>query len=467
MYSMTESIIPIASLSKRVKVEAQILGGLPSTKFIGLSESSAREIRERVYLAIKSSGYRFPRKKIRISITPDGYGTDNSCLDLPVALAILLAAGTIPLHPTKSLFAAGLCGVDGKVQYCNGIAHNLEAAQNEGKTICEVSTLKEAVQRYIASGAGACVILPYTPNLQPDIEVAKSELKFNRLLERIALLTLGGRHNLLLRGPYGVGKSKLLELIGALQPDPTEADTLELMKQLYREYPIGYPSICVDQLTTPRELRGHSGQLGTGLIHHAHLGVMVADEINCLSSRAIAILQGCMDNRYHETLFKGNYYKIPTDFQLLGSMNLCRCGLKGSDTERCNCQPIDIDRYLARATPRFLSRFDIIYTSNESLTALSDQNISSSIAEIREKVSQVRSVQIKRAGKLNSQLTMQEIEDLSCTSGAKYKISLLSNKLATRDLMMICRVARTLADIEDSADVEESHILEARGYRAI
>lgn len=467
MYSSIQTILPIGSLTEPLKVEAQVLSGLPSFRVVGLSGKVAKETAERVYSAIKSSSYKFPSKKVRVSISPNELPKNSGGLDLPIALSILIAAGAMPSARTQ-IAAFGNLSLNGELTACFGYAHFKEFTLSDGFHDLECTTLKEVCDYYIRNSEKKLALYPFTPvqTSRSPSNTNDAHLAINPYIARLATVIMGGRHNVLIRGPYGIGKSKLLQIINLVQPLPSEEECEQLQKVAWHTTEPNYPFIQIQSLTNITDLRGASNKPGSGLLHKADLGVLAVDEMNLVNPRILSLLQECLDDRYHEIHIQSHTYRIPTRIQLVGTMNLCRCGLRGSEKGVCTCSQAEIERFNKRMTQRFISRFDIrLNLSSDLIIPGEDENIAPE--NIRAEIERLWSMQKSRIGIYNSQLSLDQLVAVGFCKESLDVLNKLEDRagLSLRDRLMIARVARTIADIEREAEIGEQHILEAASYR--
>ncbi|WKZ30786.1 MAG: magnesium chelatase domain-containing protein [Candidatus Dojkabacteria bacterium] len=474
MYSSVSSILPIGSLYEPIKIEAKLLSGLPSFKIVGIPERSARDIKERVYSAIKSSGYKFPSKKVRVSITPSGFPISCEGLDLPVAISILMASAALPSSSGKTA-AYGALTLAGELKGCFGMPQFRSFATSLEAESTNCSSLLDACRAIVSSKAAPLSLSKQIELIGKRSPNSSTRLVVNDYIRRVLLITVGGRHNCLIRGPYGIGKSKFLELMSQILPEPVDDELDQLGMMEYKEEGYHFPYSQITPLTHMTDLIGKPSQPGSGILHRSNLGVIAIDEINSLSNRAISLFQECLDRQQHELYICNRPYRIPTKFILAGSMNLCKCGLKGLETNgdtalQCSCSQLDIERHNSRMTPRFLSRFAVRVTLNSNLLDSEGSQSSSKQNEPEQISKSIRllwNLQRERGGMLNSQLEVTDIDQTIYSSEALDQLSTIRSRerVPLRDCLSIARVARTIADIDGNELVTVENMLEARGLR--
>ena len=482
-----------------VSVEADVSGGLPQFNMVGLLSSEVREAKERVTRAFSNSGIELPARKITINLSPANMRKRGSGFDLPIAVAILAALGMIRTEGLAEIMFVGELSLDGNINSCDGIlpmalmarkekmktmivpAENaFEGAYVEGLRICPICTLEELIMRLNADD------LPDVEHLSLDDELEKAYRK-NRLdyadirgqqkAVRATRVAVAGFHNLLYIGPPGSGKSMMAQRIPTILGRLSRDECLEISKiysvmgmlkdqSLVLERPFRAPHHSI----TGPALIGGMGTPRPGEITLAHKGVLFLDEAAEYKKDILQQLrQPLEDKQVLISRMAGNTV-FPADFMLVLASNPCPCG--NYPEPSCHCSQVQVHRYLSKLQGPLLDRIDICAgTSKLQVGELNGQTGANS-AQMRQSILMAQQIQKERFEGLpvqfNSQMSRSEV-DRFCQLKPKDRMVLEQAyqryNMSARGYYKILKVARTIADLEGSADIERDHLLEAIGYR--
>lgn len=488
----------------QVCVETDISNGMPNFDIVGLPDAAVKESKERIRSAIKNTGFRFPAKRVVINLAPASQRKEGSGYDLPMALSILTA--TEQLYPDQLDKCAffGELSLDGSVQPINGILPMTISAYKQGFTnifvpagnadeaavidninvypvhslnelcshLCgdeEIPAHKINLEEYFASSAANVL----------DFCDVKGQENVKRALE----IAAAGNHNVLLIGSPGTGKTMLAQRMPSILPDLTFDEALEVTKihSIAGLLTTDEPLITHRPFRNPHHTISASGLSGGGStprpgeLSLAHNGILFLDELPEFHRDSLEILrQPLEDGKVTITRVKATL-TYPCNIMLIASMNPCKCGYFGDSRHQCTCTPLQVNKYRSKISGPLLDRIDIqVEVSNVDYKDLSSTEKSETSAEIKKRVNRTRKIQLERYKGLNiysnSQLDagmLQKFCPLGEEENAILKAAFDNLGLSARAHSRILKVARTIADLEQSERITVAHIAEAIQYRSL
>ncbi|MRV73307.1 YifB family Mg chelatase-like AAA ATPase [Duganella sp. FT92W] len=481
-----------------VNVEVHLANGLPAFAIVGLPDTEVKEARHRVQAAIMSCGYEMPAQRITVNLAPADLPKESGRFDLPIALGILAASGQIPTSPLDDYEFAGELSLTGELRAIPGVlamafamrrnaarkrrafilplANAAEAALVQGMSIYPAPSLIQVCAHFSSSDGSA--LLPrhvVTPELEaenyPDLSDVKGQQEAKRVLE----IAAAGRHNLLLVGPPGAGKSMLALRLGGLLPPMTDDEALEsaavqsLAGCFNTARWMRRPFRAPHHTASGPSLVGGGGTPRPGEISLAHGGVLFLDELAEFDRRVLDVLRQPMETGTITVSRASHHVDFPARFQLVAAMNACPCGYHGHPSAKCKCAPDTINRYQGRISGPLLDRMDLLVSVNpltaDELEAAPATDASPMVAQ---RVAQAYSRQLERQGKSNQLLGTREVErlcKLDAPSQAHLRDSMKRFDWSARAYHRVLRVARTIADLDASKAIKLKHLTEAIQYR--
>lgn len=489
-----------------VNIEVDLSRGLHSFSIVGLPDKAVEESKDRMSAAIKNSGFTSPKsknQKVIISLAPADIKKEGPIFDLGMALSYLLASGDIKFNPEEKIFLGEL-SLDGDVRKIHGVLPLILEAKQKGfkeiflpKENAEEAALVSGINIYGANSLKEVInhtntkkdikkelplqkrtVIKYS---EPSYAIDFGDIRGQEGAKRGLQIAAAGGHNIAMYGPPGTGKTMLAKALCHILPPLSFDETLEVTSIHSVAGILDDALITNPPFRSPHHTSSYVSLVGGGTfpkpgeVTLAHRGVLFLDEFPEFERRVIeALRQPLEDNVVNISRARGSA-RFPANVMLVAAMNPCPCGNYGSNKE-CICSPSTLSRYQRKLSGPIIDRIDMwIEVSNIAHEMLSQKKINTGETKnIKDKVLKAREIQKNRFSeekqniKTNSEMSVKELEKyIELSNSVKEILNTAAKKLdlSPRSYHRVIKLARTIADLEESKGIEESHILEALQYR--
>lgn len=476
-----------------VRVEVDVHRGLPGFCVVGLPDAAVREARERVRAALANCGFEFPLQRIIANLAPASLRKAGPGLDLPIAVALLVASGQLEWERLPRLAMAGELALDGTLRPIPGVLaiaesarrqgaealvipaeNGREAALVEGLDVLPVDGLSQVAA--LASGAW-CPERPEPlplPLMPSDSAVDLADLRGQPHLRYALEVAAAGGHSLLMVGPPGAGKSLAASRLPTILPPLSREEALEVARiasacgRLGGGLSGGRPFRAPHHTVTSAGLVGGGNPPGPGEVTWAHRGVLFLDELCEFPREALEALRAPLETGSVAIARAGSTRRLPCRFMLVAASNPCPCGRGEADPE-CNCAPLDVRRYQGKLSGALADRLDILVAIRQPSAAEIGGPPGEASAAVRERVAAARERQEARlgAGRCNAEMTPGEARECALDEEAATLLaeSYARHRLSARAHDRVLRLARTIADLHAADSIGRDQIAQALQLR--
>lgn len=501
MFLLTSAtLIGLEAIS--VAIETDIAFGLGAFNIVGLPDTAIKEARERIRAAIKNAGLPFPRTRITVNLAPADIKKQGPFFDLPIAISLLLAEGVIPPASIEKTVIVGELGLNGDVRAIQGtlavasMAKKIGAAavfvpkENAAEASCirgvmvfPVSSLQELVSHLSGEQQIQQFLPQEMPEEHPSWPIDLSDIKGQHHAKRGLEIAAAGAHNVLLKGPPGTGKTLLARSLPSILPPLSQEEAIETttIASVAGLLPFHTGLLKIRPFRSPHHSASAIALVGGGTwprpgeVSLAHRGVLFLDELPEFSRQALEHLRQPLEDGHVTVARASSSVRFPSRFLLIAAMNPCPCGFADDPKRQCQCSASAIERYARKLSGPLLDRFDlVIHVPNLEAAVLLDEQGGESSEDVRKRVCRARERQHDRFSDLqivtNAEIPPSKFKEfcqMEPDGKALLAKALETKHLSARGFSRVQKVARTIADLDDSPIILSSHVAEALQYRTV